>query len=415
VVTEAKSDSEKTGVSPRPAAGAGAGRRVVVAMSGGVDSSLVAALLKRQGYDVVGITLQLYDHGEATARKGACCAGQDIQDARRVADLIGIPHYVLDYERRFAEKVMTSFADSYMAGETPIPCVTCNQEIKFKDLLDMALELGAEKLATGHYIRLEQTPAGPVLSRARDTDRDQSYFLYATTREQLDRIMFPLGDLAKAEVRELARELALPVADKSDSQDICFVPKGRYTDVIERLKPGALKAGDIVHVDGRRLGRHDGIINYTVGQRRGIRIPSPEPLFVVRLDAARNEVIVGPRQALETTGLLLKGVNWLGEEPIEQAAANGLDLHVRVRSSQPTQPAILTSDADGSIKVVLTEGQQGIAAGQACVFYADGSDGARVLGGGTIVKTLKSGDRPEMGTSGVAEPGRSLETRRTAR
>ncbi len=415
MVTEAKSDSEKTGVSPRPAAGAGAGRRVVVAMSGGVDSSLVAALLKRQGYDVVGITLQLYDHGEATARKGACCAGQDIQDARRVADLIGIPHYVLDYERRFAEKVMTSFADSYMAGETPIPCVTCNQEIKFKDLLDMALELGAEKLATGHYIRLEQTPAGPVLSRARDTDRDQSYFLYATTREQLDRIMFPLGDLAKAEVRELARELALPVADKSDSQDICFVPKGRYTDVIERLKPGALKAGDIVHVDGRRLGRHDGIINYTVGQRRGIRIPSPEPLFVVRLDAARNEVIVGPRQALETTGLLLKGVNWLGEEPIEQAAANGLDLHVRVRSSQPTQPAILTSDADGSIKVVLTEGQQGIAAGQACVFYADGSDGARVLGGGTIVKTLKSGDRPEMGTSGVAEPGRSLETRRTAR
>jgi tRNA-specific 2-thiouridylase len=402
-----------TGSSPRPAAGAGP--RVVVAMSGGVDSSLVAALLKRQGYDVVGITLQLYDHGEATARKGACCAGQDIQDARRVADLIGIPHYVLDYERRFAEKVMTSFADSYMAGETPIPCVTCNQEIKFKDLLAMALELGAEKLATGHYIRLEQTPSGPVLSRARDTDRDQSYFLYATTREQLDRIMFPLGDLPKSEVRELARELALPVADKSDSQDICFVPKGRYTDVIERLKPGALKAGDIVHIDGRRLGRHDGIINYTVGQRRGIRIPSQEPLFVVRLDAARNEVVVGPRQALETTGLLLKGVNWLGDEPIEQAAANGLELHVRVRSSQPTQPAILTSAADGSIKVLLNEGQQGIAAGQACVFYADGGDGARVLGGGTIVKTLKSGDQPDVGTSGVADPGRSAETRRTAR
>jgi tRNA-specific 2-thiouridylase len=416
VVTQAKSDSEKTNASPAsPRRADGAARRVVVAMSGGVDSSLVAALLKRQGYDVVGITLQLYDHGEATARKGACCAGQDIQDARRVADLIGIPHYVLDYERRFAEKVMTSFADSYMAGETPIPCVTCNQEIKFKDLLDMALELGAEKLATGHYIRLEQTPDGPVLSRARDTERDQSYFLYATTREQLERIMFPLGDLPKSEVRELARELALPVADKSDSQDICFVPKGRYTDVIERLKPGALKAGDIVHVDGRRLGRHDGIINYTVGQRRGIRIPSQEPLFVVRLDAARNEVIVGPRQALETTGLLLKGVNWLGDEPIEQVAASGFDLHVRVRSSQPTQPAILTSDADGSIKVILTEGQQGIAAGQACVFYADGSDGARVLGGGTIVKTLKSGDQPDLGTCGVAGPGRSMETRRTAR
>ncbi len=380
---------------PIDTAAAAARGRVVVAMSGGVDSSLVAALLKRQGYDVVGITLQLYDHGEATARKGACCAGQDIQDARRVADLIGIPHYVLDYERRFAEKVMSSFADSYMAGETPIPCVTCNQEIKFKDLLGMALELGAEKLATGHYIRLEHTANGPVLSRARDADRDQSYFLFATTRAQLERIMFPLGDMPKADVRELARELGLPVADKSDSQDICFVPKGRYTDVIERLKPGALKEGDIVHIDGRRLGRHDGIINYTVGQRRGIRIPSPEPLFVVRLDAAKNEVVVGPRQALETAALILKGVNWLGDEPLEQAAAAAARaVHVRVRSSQPTQPAILTSAEDGSIKVMLSEGQQGIAAGQACVFYADGSDSARVLGGGTIVKTLRSAEGP---------------------
>ncbi len=379
---------------PIDTAAAAARGRVVVAMSGGVDSSLVAALLKRQGYDVVGITLQLYDHGEATARKGACCAGQDIQDARRVADLIGIPHYVLDYERRFADKVMSSFADSYMAGETPIPCVTCNQEIKFKDLLGMALELGAEKLATGHYIRLEHTANGPVLSRARDADRDQSYFLFATTRAQLERIMFPLGDMPKADVRELARELGLPVADKSDSQDICFVPKGRYTDVIERLKPGALKEGDIVHIDGRRLGRHDGIINYTVGQRRGIRIPSPEPLFVVRLDAAKNEVVVGPRQALETAALILKGVNWLGDEPLEQAAAAARAVHVRVRSSQPTQPAILTSAEDGSIKVILSEGQQGIAAGQACVFYADGGDAARVLGGGTIVKTLRGAEGP---------------------
>ncbi|MBA4132149.1 MAG: tRNA 2-thiouridine(34) synthase MnmA [Hyphomicrobium sp.] len=379
---------------PIDTAAAAARGRVVVAMSGGVDSSLVAALLKRQGYDVVGITLQLYDHGEATARKGACCAGQDIQDARRVADLIGIPHYVLDYERRFADKVMSSFADSYMAGETPIPCVTCNQEIKFKDLLGMALELGAEKLATGHYIRLEHTANGPVLSRARDADRDQSYFLFATTRAQLERIMFPLGDVPKADVRELARELGLPVADKSDSQDICFVPKGRYTDVIERLKPGALKEGDIVHIDGRRLGRHDGIINYTVGQRRGIRIPSPEPLFVVRLDAAKNEVVVGPRQALETAALILKGVNWLGDEPLEQAAAAARAVHVRVRSSQPTQPAILTSAEDGSIKVILSEGQQGIAAGQACVFYADGGDAARVLGGGTIVKTLRGAEGP---------------------
>ena len=409
--------------SPNPIATAAAAKsvpgRVVVAMSGGVDSSLVAALLKRQGYEVIGITLQLYDHGEATARKGACCAGQDIQDARRVADLIGIPHYVLDYERRFADKVMTSFADSYIAGETPIPCVTCNQEIKFKDLLDMAMDLGAEKLATGHYIRIQHTPSGPVLSRARDTDRDQSYFLYATTRAQLERIMFPLGDMPKAEVRELARELKLPVADKSDSQDICFVPKGRYTDVIERLKPGALQAGDIVHIDGRLLGRHDGIINYTVGQRRGIRIPSAEPLFVVRLDAARNEVIVGPRQALETAALLLKDVNWLGDEPLADAVAAQRVLHVRVRSSQPTQPAILTAAEDGSIKVVLCEGQQGIAAGQACVFYADGSDGARVLGGGTIVRTVRSVDGPAAGAAGAvghrANTLAAAETRRAAR
>jgi tRNA-specific 2-thiouridylase len=386
--------------------------RVVVAMSGGVDSSLVAALLKRQGYDVVGITLQLYDHGEATARKGACCAGQDIQDARRVADLIGIPHYVLDYERRFADTVMSSFADSYMAGETPIPCVTCNQEIKFKDLLGMAMELGADKLATGHYIRLDHTPAGPVLFRARDADRDQSYFLYATTRAQLERIMFPLGDLPKSDVRELARELGLPVADKTDSQDICFVPKGRYTDVIERLKPGALKAGDIVHVDGRHLGRHDGIINFTVGQRRGIRIPSQEPLFVVRLNAARNEVVVGPRQALETTALILKGVNWLGDEDLRDAAAGERALHVRVRSSQPTQPAILTAEADGSIKVTLCEGQQGIAAGQACVFYADGSDTARVLGGGTIVRTLRSADEPAIGATKLNEAAGAEAARR---
>lgn len=396
-------------------AGMGAGQRVVVAMSGGVDSSLVAALLKHQGYDVVGITLQLYDNGEATARKGACCAGQDIQDARRVADLLGIPHYVLDYEKRFADTVMSGFADSYMAGETPIPCVTCNQEIKFKDLLEMALELGAEKLATGHYIRLEQTPGGPVLSRACDADRDQSYFLFATTRSQLARLMFPLGDLTKAEVRNLARELGLPVADKSDSQDICFVPKGRYTDVIERLKPGALQAGDIVHIDGRRLGRHDGIINYTVGQRRGIRIPSQEPLFVVRLDAGRNEVVVGPRQALETTGLVLKGVNWLGDEPLEEAAAQNKPIFVRVRSSQPTQPAILTSGEDGSIKVVLSDGQQGVAAGQACVFYADGSGEARILGGGTIVKTMKSGGMPGGEGKRGADPVQPAMAGRTTR
>jgi tRNA-uridine 2-sulfurtransferase len=364
-------------------------RRIVVAMSGGVDSSLVAALLKRQGHDVIGITLQLYDHGEATDRKGACCAGQDIQDARRVAETLSIPHYVLDYEQRFADTVMTSFAESYIAGETPIPCVTCNQQIKFKDLLDMAIELGADTLATGHYIQKIETGSGAALHRSRDADRDQSYFLFATTHEQLARLMFPLGGMTKAEVRALARELDLPVADKSDSQDICFVPKGRYSDVIERLKPGAMKSGDIVHVDGRRLGEHQGIINYTVGQRKGIRIASTEPLFVVKLDADRNQVIVGPRDFLQTSRLVLKNVNWLGDGPLNEAVADGLSVYIRVRSSQPTHPAVLTRNGDGSIEVLLGDGQEGIAAGQACVFYADGSSEARVLGGGTILRTIK--------------------------
>lgn len=368
----------------------GGARRIVVAMSGGVDSSLVAALLKGEGHEVIGITLQLYDHGEATGRKGACCAGQDIQDARRVAEKLGIPHYVLDYEKRFADEVMTSFAESYIAGETPIPCVTCNQQIKFRDLLDVSINLGASALATGHYIQKIETPAGPALHRARDADRDQSYFLFATTRVQLERLMFPLGGMTKAEVRSLARELNLPVADKSDSQDICFVPKGRYSDVIERLKPGAMKGGDIVHVDGRRLGEHQGIINFTVGQRKGIRVPSAEPLFVVRLDADRNEVIVGPRDFLQTAALMLKNVNWIGEGTLEDAADQSLPVFVRVRSSQPTQPAVLTRNDTGATMVLLGDGQEGIAAGQACVFYADGSPEARVLGGGTISRTIKA-------------------------
>jgi tRNA-specific 2-thiouridylase len=386
--------------------GPGERRRIVVAMSGGVDSSLVAALLTRAGHDVIGITLQLYDHGEATARKGACCAGQDIQDARHVADLLGIPHYVLDYERRFADAVMTSFAESYLSGETPIPCVTCNQEIKFKDLLDLAMELEADCLATGHYIRLDHTPNGPILRRPRDLERDQSYFLFATTREQLDRLEFPLGNLTKQQVRDLAREFHLPVAEKSDSQDICFVPKGRYTDVIERLKPGARQAGDIVHVDGRRLGRHEGIINFTVGQRKGIRIPSSEALFVVRLDAERNEVIVGPRRALETVGLELRDVNWLGDGELRNALREDLRVFVRVRSSQPPQSAILTLDDRGSIKVVLDNGQEGIAAGQACVFYDSNASDSRVLGGGTILRTLKAGYTKELPGRPAGSPAR---------
>src|SRR5215470_14963347 len=265
-------------------------RRVVVAMSGGVDSSVVAALLKQQGCDVIGVTLQLYDHGEAVGRRGTCCAGQDIHDARRVADRLGIAHYVLDYEQRFRTTVMQSFVDSYVAGRTPIPCVVCNQQIKFDELLATARELEADTLATGHYIELRQGPTGPELYRARDTERDQSYFLFATTRAQLEWLSFPLGGYSKCDVRGLARSLGLPVADKSDSQDICFVPQGRYTGVIERLKPDAAKAGEIVHIDGRVLGRHPGIIHYTIGQRRGLGIAAAVPLYVVRLDAETKRV-----------------------------------------------------------------------------------------------------------------------------
>ncbi len=373
---------------PTPPIDLAAPRRVVVAMSGGVDSSVAAALMKRAGHDVIGITLQLYDHGEATGRKGSCCAGQDIHDARRVAEALAIPHYVLDYESRFAKAVIESFAESYVAGETPIPCVTCNQQIKFRDLLATAKDLGADVLATGHYIQRREGPRGPELARPADAERDQSYFLFATTRDQLRHLWFPLGALRKAEVRALAHELELPVAEKADSQDICFVPAGRYTGVIERLKPGALKPGDIMHVDGRRLGRHDGIIGYTIGQRRGLKVPGPEPLYVVRLDAERNEVVVGPRACLRTTGLLLKNTNWLGDKPLAEATADGLSIYVRIRSSQPPQPAVLFTDADGTARVVLKDGEDGVAVGQACVFYADGDVGARVLGGGFIARTL---------------------------
>ncbi len=383
--------------------------RVVVAMSGGVDSSVAAAIMKAEGHDVVGITLQLYDHGSATGRKGSCCAGQDIHDARRVADAIGIPHYVLDYEKRFAEKVIASFADSYVAGETPIPCVTCNNEIKFRDLLETSKELGAELLVTGHYVQRIDGPNGPTLARAADPDRDQSYFLFGITKAQLARLRFPLGGLPKAEVRDLARKFDLPVADKADSQDICFVPTGRYTDVIERLKPGALEAGNIVHLDGRVLGRHDGIINYTVGQRKGLKIPAAEPLFVVRLDAGRNEVVVGPRAALTTTGLVLRDTNWLGDKALAGVARDGLALYVRLRSSQVPHAAVLYAGPDGTIRIDLSDGEEGIATGQACVFYADSAPQTQVLGGGWIAKTLKGAAAAvELGThsAGLVAGGR---------
>ena len=371
-------------------------------MSGGVDSSVVAALLKDLGHEVIGVTLQLYDHGEAVGRRGACCAGQDIHDARRVADRLGIAHYVLDYEQRFKATVMQSFADSYVAGETPIPCVVCNQQIKFHELLVTARELGADALATGHYIERRAGPAGPELYRARDAERDQSYFLFATTRAQLDWLMFPLGSHSKAEVRALARQFALPVADKSDSQDICFVPQGRYTSIVERLKPGAAEAGDIVHVDGRVLGRHGGIINYTVGQRRGLGIPGPAPLYVVRLDAAAKQVVVGPRESLHAHWITLRNVNWLGDEPIP---SEGMSVAVRVRSTSQPQPATLFPSGHGA-GVLLRDGEYGVAAGQACVFYADAVPQARVLGGGWIERALSRTDQPE---TAVAVAGETLE------
>ena len=366
--------------------------RVVVAMSGGVDSSVTAALLAAAGFDVVGITLQLYDHGEATHRKGACCAGRDIHDARAVAARIGIPHYVLDYEGRFKEAVIDRFADSYVAGETPVPCVECNQSIKFRDLLQTARDLGAKFLATGHYVASRARPdGGRALYRAREAERDQSYFLFATTRAQLDLLRFPLGDRTKAETRELARRFGLSVADKQDSQDICFVPTGHYAEVIERLRPGAAGPGEIVDCDGRVLGRHDGIIHFTVGQRRGLGIAAGSPLYVVRLDAAERRVVVGPRAALRTSRIRLREVNWLGDGTIEQAMEQHPEVFVKVRSTRPPQPAWLRAGADGGIEVELIASEDGVSPGQACAFYDAAEGQARVLGGGFIASTVAAG------------------------
>ena len=374
-----------------PANSSGHKQRIVVAMSGGVDSSVVAGLLKHQGHDVVGITLQLYDHGEATARAGSCCAGQDIHDARRVAEKLEIPHYVLDYEARFKERVIEAFADSYLVGETPIPCVACNQQVKFADLLETSKDLGADALATGHYVQRRDTACGPSMHRGIDPERDQSYFLFATNRDQLARLWFPLGGMRKPDVRRAAEEMELPVAQKSDSQDICFVPTGNYASVIERLRPEAGEPGEIIHIDGRTLGHHKGIIHYTVGQRRGLGVADGAPLYVVALDAANHRVFVGPREALLTHELELRDVNWIGDG---QLAAKEHELFVRVRSTQPPQPATLTADAEGIVNIALHAGDHGVSRGQACVFYESDKPEARVLGGGWISTTRQPSASP---------------------
>ena len=347
-------------------------RRIVVAMSGGVDSSVVAALAKASGAETIGVTLQLYDHGEATKRAGACCAGRDIRDARAVCDRLGIPHYVLDHEDSFRTNVVDRFADEYLAGRTPIPCVQCNMGPKFTDLLAMARDLGADCLATGHYVQRIEGPAGAEMHRGADPARDQSYFLFATTQDQLDYCRFPLGALPKARVREIAAELGLGVATKPDSQDICFVPDGDYAGLVRKLRPEAETAGEIVDLSGQVLGRHRGLIHFTVGQRRGLEIGgAPEPLYVVRLEPDSRRVVVGPRRALAVSAARLDGVNWIGGD-------HRVPLTAKVRSMAKPVPARF----DGA-RLTFDSPEYGVAPGQAAVLYA----GERVLGGGWIAET----------------------------
>ena len=357
-------------------------QRVVVAMSGGVDSSVAAALVKSAGYDTIGITLQLYDHGEAVKRKGACCAGQDIHDARNVAASLNIPHYVLDYESLFRESVIDNFADTYLSGHTPIPCVRCNETVKFKDLLTTAKDLGAEALVTGHYIETSFNDGQWQMRRPVDEKRDQSYFLFSTTPEQLSFLRFPLAHLTKNEIREFAAKLALPVADKPDSQDICFVPNGDYATVIERLRPDCSLPGEIVDMDGNILGQHQGVLHYTVGQRRGLGVAIGEPLYVVRIDADKRQVIVGPKDALARRTIMLDEVNWLGGEML----SDPIDVKVKIRSTGSPVRANLTLLQGQRAEVSLDIPEEGVSPGQACVFYgADEGPAARVLGGGWII------------------------------
>jgi tRNA-specific 2-thiouridylase len=358
--------------------------RVVVAMSGGVDSSVVAAMLAEEGYDVVGVTLQLYDHGAALAKKGACCAGLDIHDARRVSEKMGFPHYVLDYENIFRDAVIDEFADSYLGGATPVPCIRCNERVKFKDLLETAKELEADCMATGHYIQRVIGHQGPELHAAADAGRDQSYFLFSTTPEQLDYLRFPLGHLpSKDETRALAERYGLSVANKPDSQDICFVPNGDYASVIRKLRPEAAAPGAIVHADGRKLGEHDGVVNYTIGQRRGLGIGGlAEPLYVVKLDPDSRQVVVGPKAMLSTRTIPVKEINWLGDAPF--ASRDAWHVAVKVRSTRPPTDAIVRPISATEATVELITPEEGVSPGQACVFYDP--DSSRIYGGGWIHK-----------------------------
>jgi tRNA-specific 2-thiouridylase len=356
--------------------------RVVVAMSGGVDSSVVAAQLAEEGYDVIGVTLQLYDHGAALAKKGACCAGLDIHDARRVAEDMGFPHYVLDYENTFRDAVINEFADSYLAGATPVPCIRCNERVKFKDLLETAKDLDADCMATGHYIQRKMGQTKAELHCASDAARDQSYFLFSTKQDQLDFLRFPLGHLpSKDATRALAAKYGLRVADKPDSQDICFVPNGDYASVIEKLRPGAAEPGDIVDQDGTVLAQHRGVIHYTIGQRRGLGIGGlGDPLYVIKLDPDARHVIVGPREALSTRTVPVREINWLGDVPMMSKPE--WHIAVKIRSTRPPREAILRPISATEATIELLTPEDGVSPGQACVFYD--TDSTRIFGGGWI-------------------------------
>ena len=357
--------------------------KVVVAMSGGVDSSVVASMLAKEGYNVIGITLQLFNYGNSIKKKGACCAGLDIKDARRVADKFNFPHYVLNYEDQFKKEVIDDFASSYLRGDTPVPCIRCNEKIKFKDLLKTARDLDADCLATGHYIQRKEGKFGPEMHSAKDKEKDQSYFLFATTAEQLNFLRFPLGHFkSKTETRILAKKLGLKIHEKPDSQDICFVNKGTYADVIKENYPKANIRGDIIDTFGNKLGRHKGIVHYTVGQRRGLGIGGGKPYYVIRLDSEKSQVIVGERKELTTTSIRIKNVNWLGNNSFEKLSSEGIKLKFKVRSTRPPKLGKLWNTGSGDAIIELYENEEGVAPGQACVFYDEIN--TRVYGGGWI-------------------------------